>query len=220
MDDAAPPPRVRLRPARKPRWLLLNGGTLLFLCLFLPALENCGEPLYPIELAPAPELWPLLLPYLFGLAAAAVAIQGLFFAGSTLRRWNIIAIVFGFLCYGGATLLYTVGMVGDPGVTAIPFVICVLLLRPALHGLRKGVVLPWQAARAIWIGGTACSVHFGLFVVMDLIEGSEGDRVLYGMWLSLAASIALVVAGGMLEGRVEAPPREPPPLPPARVAGG
>jgi len=223
MADPAPDTSHRERATRKSGWLLLNGGTLLFVCLFLPAMENCGDPLYPIEFVQHPFGWPLLLPYLLGLAAAGMAVKALFFPDKSARGWQVATLSLGLACFVAGTSLYTVMAVDEPGVFAIPVIPCCLFLPLALRALRRRSPLAWRSARALWIGAAVCVIHFGFFAVVDAIEGdhSSDDRLLFGLYLSLIASIALVVAGAWLERLVEQPPpADPPPLPPARIARG
>jgi len=221
-DNASTSEPRRNRVTAKLRWLLFNAGTVLFVCMFLPAIENCGEPIYPVEFIQHPASWPLLFPYFLGLVAAVVAIKWLFFPGSSARRWQIATIVLAAGCYLGAIALYTLAVVEDPWIAAIPMALCYLLLIPAFRVFKRRAPLDWRFARAVWLGGVVCAIHFGLFVVMGLTGPEEdGDSVLFGMWVSLAASLALAVAGVRLEQAGEQPPPpDPAPLPPARALKG
>ena len=220
--DAAPSrtDASRDRATRGPSWLMMNAGTVLFLCVFLPALETCGDPIYPIEFIQHPFSWPLLLPYLLGLVAAVVAMKQLFFPTAVAHRWQSVTIVVGLLCYVAATLVYAVQVVYDPVNGTIPMLLCLVLVVPAVRVLSRRAELAWRCARAVGVGAAACVVYFGTFVGLFLIhEGdTDGDALRVGMWFSLGSALTLAMAARQWELQLDPPPPPvPPPLPPARA---
>lgn len=64
--DEAEEPELRVR--RRHRMFAVPSGLLLFVCMFLPITEQCGEAVYPYEWPPA------CVPYVLGLAVAMRAL--------------------------------------------------------------------------------------------------------------------------------------------------
>lgn len=76
-------PELHVR--RRGRLFAVPSGLLLFVCMFLPIVESCGEPVYPYEVPPA------CLPYVIGLVVALRALASPAVRASTLRGARILA---------------------------------------------------------------------------------------------------------------------------------
>src|SRR4051812_32980624 len=94
-----PRPRVELELGRRRhRRITVPSGLVLFLCLFLPAVKGCNEPVYPITL---PMLWH---PYLY---AVVIAVGTLFPTVRSIRRTVIALRVLAWLTILGSAALAT-----------------------------------------------------------------------------------------------------------------
>jgi hypothetical protein len=172
LDDASPP-----RPARRHRFVTAPSGTLLFVCLFLPALRVCNEPTYPTEVVGVQA------PYLLGLLVAIAAVvtaprvrDGLVLAArfvvwATIAGWGLVLVVIA---------------VSDREV--VPFVVWLpvsaVLVALFGWGKRRGEV---EAALVAFASGVMSLVWFALMV----LEPSP----MYGAYLSVLGSAGLVVGG-------------------------
>jgi hypothetical protein len=183
------PPRG---PRRRHRLITAPSGLVLFVCLFLPAVEVCGSPTYPIE------VWPLATPYLLGLLVGILAlvtgpraVAGLVLAVRAVIWVTVVG--------------WTVYLVGLAVTERDDFVL------PGLVWLFVGVSMVWMfgrgrrdeaaAARVTIATAVVCCVWFGLFC---FDPGS-----LFGIYLSATAAVGLLIGG--LEWRREVQRDHPPP---------
>lgn len=156
---------------RRHRSVLGTAGVLLFVCMFLPAMQGCGSaPVVPLDVPP------FLPPYLFGFVFAAIALtrssRGLI-AGVTAVRFLATTVAFaGFVVFLVA-----------PAVGIVELTVGLVLL--SVIGVR-GVSELRLAASAALIGAV-CTAWFGAWTL--------SVDALYGVHLSLASSIALFVGG-------------------------
>ncbi len=169
----APPLRIVVPVGRRRhRFFTAPSGLLLFVCLFLPAVDSCGTSVVPIEM---PYFWH---PYVFGLAFA-VAAAGVT-AGWARTTTTMLRVLAGITVAGGVVLLgLNIGM----GVIEIVMgIVFLAAIGTRGHSERR------SAITAI-IVGVACTLWFGMWC------GSTD--ALYGVYLSLFASIFLL-AGALL----------------------
>jgi hypothetical protein len=151
---------------RRHRRLTGLSGSLLFACMFLPAIEGCREPVMPYEV-PA-----ILPPYLYGLVFALIAM-------SPTRR----AIQLGYAALRVLGALVVVGsvvlIVVLPPVGITELIIGTLLVLPATATSKEARV----AMNGIEVG-VVCVLWFGFLATFD--------DALIGVPLSLASSIGLL----------------------------
>jgi hypothetical protein len=142
-------PRPRIEPVigrRRHRRITGPAGAVLFLCMFLPAVKGCGEPVYPVSM---PMFWH---PYLYGLVLAAGA------ATATVRglRYTTLAVrILAWLSIVGAALLVAYA----PGIAVIELFIGACML--AAIGRRGGSER--RLALTAILAGSLSLVWFGLW---------------------------------------------------------
>ncbi|MDB4955528.1 MAG: hypothetical protein JWO36_3097 [Myxococcales bacterium] len=166
-----PRKRVEIELGRR-RHRLITGpsGLVLFVCLFLPAIRGCHEPVYPFE---TPMFLP---PYFYGLAfafgAAAVTVRGMRNAIVAIR-----AITIAMLAFSAILTMFS------PPVGIIELMITALIFA----GIDTSGHSERRAASAATIVGAICTLWFGFWT-------ATSDALL-GAYLSLASSIGLLVGG-------------------------
>jgi hypothetical protein len=178
MDRAGWPvdlPRARLElelGRRRHRRITGPAGLLLFVCLFLPAVKGCNEPVYPLEM---PMFWhPYGYGLVFALGAASLTVRG-------MRATAIALRVLAWLTVAGACVL----AIASPGLGIVELALGLILL--AVIG-TKGHSERRIAATAIVLAAVSV-LWFGLW--------ASTAGALIGVYLTLVASIFLL-AGALL----------------------
>ena len=155
---------------RRHRRITGPSGLLLFVCLFMPAVKGCGEPVYPFTM---PEL---IHPYLFGiviaLGAAAVTVRGL---RNTIRAMRALA----WLTIAGACVLAVV----VPQLALVELVVGFVLL----GAIGRRGYSEKRAAITTMVVGVASLVWFALWAI--------SPDALIGVYLSSLGSAGLMVGG-------------------------
>jgi len=190
--------RVRRQP------LLAVPSWLLFLCLFLPTLRVCGDPMIPLQFPPSYAV------YLGGVAVAVIAgarllrtRQYVFCVLVTLWTLTVLTCL---TAWASAEVLIAGVIVGS-----VFLVVQILLVRALLR-------TAWSE-RGIAIG---CLVHALLAVGWSALLVSDPDRM-WGAYVSFGTGIAMMVASGVMVGRAHEQivrtrrETEPAPLPEARA---
>lgn len=172
IDLPSLPRRVPRGDRRRHRLVTGTSGLLLFVCLFMPAIDGCNGPVVPLD---TPAFWP---PYLYGFVFAFAALvrtrRGLIGATIALRTLAVMVILGGFVFalfsvpLGAFQIVYGMILLSAIGWTGY-----------SEHRL---------AATAIAIASTS-AVWFALWAATP--------AALLGVKLSLASALGLLV-GSML----------------------
>jgi hypothetical protein len=168
-----PRARIELELGRR-RHRLITGpsGLLLFVCLFLPAVKGCGEPVVPLTM---PMFWH---PYIYGLVLALATAQ---VTVRHLHRTVLALRILGWLTIVGAAFL----TVYAGGIAIVECALGAALL--AAIG-RRGVSERRVAITGILVGGLSL-LWFGLWLATP-------DAML-GIYLSVIASTGVLVGSLM-----------------------
>lgn len=162
-----------LTAPRRHRSVLGTAGILLFVCMFMPAMRGCSDaPVLPLDVPP------FLPPYLFGLVFAAVALT----RSSRGLITGVIAVRF------LATLVSFAGFVVflvAPSVGIVELTVGLVLL----SAIGVSGVSELRLAATATLIGALCVAWFGLW--------TSSVDALYGVHLSLASSIGLLVGGAL-----------------------
>ncbi|MBA3461759.1 MAG: hypothetical protein H0T46_17475 [Deltaproteobacteria bacterium] len=177
-------------------------GWLLFVCLFLPTLRVCGDPMLPVQFPPTYGVYlGGLLVGILGFATLHRTRRGLFVGLSALY----MASVFTFLAlFMGGEISEAVGMVAG-----------VILTGTLIIAVRKMSASSWSE-RAISIG---CVVHATVSLGWSSLLAFDPEGLWGAMVAVGASSLMLFAAIGYAIGAAADARRatEPVPLPTARV---
>lgn len=184
--------RTRTRDRRRHRALTGLSGLLLFVCMFIPAVEGCDAPVVPLD---TPALWP---PYLYGIVFACSALvrtrRGIIGVTLALRALAIVVML------GG--ILYMI-----VAVPAGAFLVA--------YGSILLAMIGWQGCSEVRIAATAVAIASTSSVWFALWSCVPG--ALLGVKLSLASAGGLLL-GSMAWARATlASHRERPSLLPTAI---
>jgi len=150
-----------------------TAGILLFVCMFLPAMRGCGSaPVLPLDVPP------FMPPYLFGLVFAVIALT----RSSRALIAGVVAVrlLATLVAFAGFVVFLVAPSVGIVELT----VGLVLLSAIGLSGISE-----LRFAGTVTLIGALCTMWFGLW--------TASTDALYGVHLSLASSIGLLVGGSV-----------------------
>lgn len=197
MSEPQPP-----APARR-RTVLGISGWMLFVCLFLPTLRVCGDPMAPIQFPPTYGLY---------LGAIAVAVIGL----STVRRRRQAMFVVLLALWLTSIFAYLALWIGAAISTPAGFTLGLVFIVLLILILRRAAPVRWGET-AVALG---CLIHGLLALAWSALLAFDPD----GMWGAtvslLASSLMVVASGAYLVGEAEAARRRahtPIDLPEARI---
>lgn len=188
-------------PVRR-RGVLGMSGWMLFVCLFLPTLRVCDDPMMPIQFPPTYGV------YIGGVIVAVMAFSTL----RARRRVGFLALLTLYL-----TTLFTYAAIWFGAMTdEIAGVMAGAVFLVLLYFIVRSAAKVSWTERAVAIG---CFVHGVVCTGWSALLAFDPN----GMWgaqVSLAvSSVMLFAAGGFLVQELKAPSTPPtgPPLPAARM---
>ncbi len=190
--------RVRRQP------LLAVPGWLLFVCLFLPTLRVCGDPMMPLQFPPSYAV------YLGGLVVALIA-------GARVIRTRQVALTV-LLTMWTLTVLTCLALWAGAKVLIAGVVIGSVFLVVQVLLVRAMIRTTWSE-RGIAIG---CFCHALIATAWCALLVSDPDRM-WGAYVSFGAGIAMMVASAAVIARAHEEvvrkrrETEPAPLPEARA---
>lgn len=163
-------------PARRRRPLIAGSGLLLFVCLFLPTLRVCNEPMAPYEFP---------LDYHVYLGSALLAVMALV---RSVRAARVLYALWyaGWLATLTAIIAIILSELGGENAALI------LVLMGIVFTVHLGIAF-YRAGyneRGMWIGGI---VHGVIALCWYILLGDGSDR-LWGVYVGLAGSISLLVS--------------------------
>lgn len=188
---------------RQHRFLTVPSGLTLFVCMFLPAIQPCNKPVYPYEM---PPVWP---PYILGALAVGLALA---WPGKPLqdrigRMLTLTAQIIVWLTCGAVGILSFGTMVMSAQLfPAVPLVVSVAIIFVVGRGPNSDEM---SAARVVIATSLIGIAWFGVWLL------AEDEELLYGMYVSAGASVALLVSG--MEWRRELLRDRDAPLPAATI---
>lgn len=188
---------------------LLGWSGLLFLCLFLPAVDGCDDQVYPVQaLLELTPITVLILPYLISLPLALVADGDREQDGGIPlhRRWLALLVTLIFVCDG---ILLIEPILRGHLFALIPAAVWAVPI-PILAGtaFSRRLTDAQRAARWRALCGAGLFAYFFLWFVAVEYTGAHS-----GLYLAMLASLGVVHNGISLERSLPADPA----LPPARI---
>jgi hypothetical protein len=195
MNHPSTPPDDR--PARRDRDHrgLLGWSALLFLCLFLPALDGCESEVYPVQALV--ELGPitiLILPYLLSLPLALIADADREQPGGVPlhRRWLALLVT---LIFAGTGLLILEPILRGYLVMLIPAAVWAIPIPILVRTtLSRRLTDARRAARWRALCGAGLFAYFLFWFVAVELEGAHA-----GLYLAMFASLGIAHNGYRLE---------------------
>ena len=181
------------RHARAARRLVGLPGAVLFICLFMPAYRECGNPVTPLSM---PPLWG---PYLGGLIAALVAI----IHHRHMRTTAVITLSAIWALAAGAIVAGMLGAAAPQVGVVAAIAAFVMIVALCIAMARRA----WNAASV----SSAITGHGLLSLCWGALLLSDRNH-LYGATVTAIASAALVACGAawMVVARRPPPPPEIP----------
>lgn len=191
VTPAAEPPEPAL--ARAVRRLLALPASVLLVCLFLPAVKVCDDPVMPAEF---PFVW---APYVGGIALVIMALTGKMGG----RRAAVVVLAALWLLTAGLFVTGALANVSPDGA----LVLSLLWIGGVVWGCIRLGKRRWG-----WRGAAAFAVaHGGLATLWSMVLLADPTH-LYGVWVTLVG--ALLTALGATVWVAIAPPLARPPTPP------
>ncbi len=172
ISGVAPSSETGKAPKAPRHRLIGTAGLLLFVCMFLPAVKGCHQPIYPVQTVVFTP------PYLAGLVITVIALSK---AGHT-KGWLFSLKLLAWLTAIGLAAMAIAGLeAGWPALLILPAVGFVMAL---LSDAQEPDI---RAAKLSGMFALASTFWFGW------LAGASGDDGLFGLWISLVASVGLTI---------------------------